>query len=245
MPDARISRTTSRGPAGGAGTSLTSSFRSPRNSTPSMAPPGVGAVIPLPGMSGFPRLSGLWPRAISRAGGMGMPSKPATADWTIMVFLNAKNNLEPFSFSNFEQMASVGSTERVNVLVEFGRPHHHYSSQFGAWTKTLRFRVTKGMTPTEANALADLGQVNMGDGGTLADFVGWSRETSPARHEMLVIWDHGQGWRLRAATAVRAVERERYLAVRRSLRAEAPAQRGALAGPPDDMRIHGGVRYVS
>jgi hypothetical protein len=174
-----------------------------------------------------------------------MPSKPAAAEWTIMVFLNAKNNLEPFSFPNFEQMASVGSTDRVHVLVEFGRPQHHYSSQFGAWTKTLRFRVTKGMTPTEANALEDLGQVNMGDGGSLADFVRWSREKFPARREMLVIWDHGQGWRLRAATAVRAVERDRYLAVRRSLRAEAPAQRGGLAGPPDDMRIHGGVRYVS
>ena len=44
------------------------------------------------------------------------------ADWTVMVFLNAKNNLEPFSFGNCEQMAKVGSTDQVNVVVEFGRP---------------------------------------------------------------------------------------------------------------------------
>ena len=31
------------------------------------------------------------------------------ADWTTLVFLNAKNDLEPYSFKNFEQMAGVGS----------------------------------------------------------------------------------------------------------------------------------------
>jgi len=85
----------------------------------------------------------------------------------------------------------------------------------------------------------------MGDGACLADFVRWSREKFPARREMLVIWDHGQGWRLRAATAVRAVERDRHIAVRELLRAAAPPQQGELSGPPNDMRIHGGVRYVS
>ena len=84
------------------------------------------------------------------------------ADWTIMVFLNAKNNLEPFSFGNWEQMANIGSTDGVHVLVEFGRPMQHYSTQFGAWSKTLRFRVTAGLTPTESNAVEDVGHLDAG-----------------------------------------------------------------------------------
>ena len=55
-------------------------------------------------------------------------------EWTVLVFLNAKNNLEPFAFSNFEQMASIGSTPEVKLVVEMGRPAHHYTRKFGAWS---------------------------------------------------------------------------------------------------------------
>src|SRR5215510_11618013 len=104
-----------------------------------------------------------------------MPRKKAAppAAWNVLVFLNAKNDLEPFSFLNFEQMAKVGSTDRVNVLVEFGRPQRHYVDLYGAWSKTLRFRVTK------------------------------ARQEYPAQRTLLAIWDHGQGWRRRMALTVR------------------------------------------
>jgi hypothetical protein len=131
------------------------------------------------------------------------PKRASKADWTVMVFLNAKNNLESFSFLNFDQMATVGSTDRVNVLVEFGRPQRNYVDLYGGWSKTLRYRVTKGMKPTEAKALDDLGAVNMGDGAALADFVTWCRDAYPAERYMLAIWDHGQGWRRRSALTVR------------------------------------------
>jgi Clostripain family len=176
-----------------------------------------------------------------------MPSTNSTpkAEWSVMVFLNAKNDLEPFSFANFDQMASVGSTDKVNVLVEYGRPRHNYSNEYGGWSKTLRFRVTRGMKPTVASALEDLEQVNMGEGKALTEFVNWARDKYPARREMLVIWDHGQGWRVRTATSVRGGERDRYVALRRELRAR--AMPGSTEAPPvpETARIHGGFRYVS
>src|SRR5664279_4839867 len=98
------------------------------------------------------------------------------AEWTVLVFLNAKNNLEPFAFPNFAQMAASGSTPEVNLVVEMGRPSSHYSQLFGPWSKVLRFAVKQGQEPTEANAVADLGAANMGDPQTLADFVTWGRE---------------------------------------------------------------------
>jgi hypothetical protein len=140
------------------------------------------------------------------------------AEWTILLFLNAKNNLEPFAFTNFQQMATIGSTPDVKLLVEMGRPKKHYSHQFGSWSKTLRFYVEKGIVPTETQAIADLGVTNMGDAQTLVDFVRWGRKTYPAKRTMLVIWNHGQGWR-------------------------APTEEGVTpAGPAVP---HGGHRYVS
>jgi len=84
----------------------------------------------------------------------------------------------------------------VNIVVEMGRPKQHYSDKYGAWSKNLRFHITKGQEPTEADALTDLGDVNMGDPKSLVDFVAWGRETYPAKRTMLIIWNHGQGWRL-------------------------------------------------
>ena len=43
---------------------------------------------------------------------MAKAARASTAEWNILVFLNAKNNLESFSFLNFEQMAKVGSTDQ-------------------------------------------------------------------------------------------------------------------------------------
>lgn len=123
------------------------------------------------------------------------------AEWTVLVFLNAKNNLEPFAFLNFDQLASIGSTDEVNFIVEMGRPANHYTDECGAWSKVLRFRVEQGQKAEEANKLEDLGAANMGDPKTLLDFVTWGREKYPAKHTMLVIWNHGQGWRAPPSTA--------------------------------------------
>ncbi|MBL8742874.1 MAG: hypothetical protein JNK04_17315 [Myxococcales bacterium] len=76
-----------------------------------------------------------------------------------------------------------------------GRPRNRHTNAFGAWSKTLRFHIQKGQQPTEANKIADLGQTNMGDAKTLREFVRWGRDAYPAKRTMLVVWNHGQGWR--------------------------------------------------
>ena len=39
-----------------------------------------------------------------------------------MIFMIAKNNLEPDAIENFLQMASIGSTDKVDILAQLGRP---------------------------------------------------------------------------------------------------------------------------
>ena len=129
------------------------------------------------------------------------PTSTPLADWTVMVYMNAKNNLECAGLANFSQMANVGSSDRVNLIVELGRPvKHRYTNDEGNWTGVLRFRVKRGMHPVEGSAidpsLASVRNADMGSGATLSDFVRWSETTFPAKKFMLVIWNHGQGWRL-------------------------------------------------
>jgi Clostripain family len=147
-------------------------------------------------------LTGLLP--VCRADHPAPAAKPA--EWTVMVYMNAKNNLEPAAFTNFDQMAAVGSSDQVHVLVEFGRPKAHYTPDTqleGQWSKTLRFRVRRGMQASENEAAKDLGDVDMGKGETVADFVKWARDTYRAKRYLLVIWDHGEGWREYRSRALR------------------------------------------
>ena len=127
-------------------------------------------------------------------------SPPQPAEWTVMVYMNGDNNLEEDALIDFLEMARVGSTNEVNVVVQLDRIGKYVSKtdeRFPYWTETLRFRVTKGMKPSRESALKDqkLCEANMGAGKTLAEFVAWTKTTYPAKRYALILWDHGQGWR--------------------------------------------------
>lgn len=116
------------------------------------------------------------------------------AAWTLLIYLDGDNNLEQHAIDDFIEMAAVGSSDTINVLVQFDRTPG-YDTRYGDWTGALRFRVEREMSPEPANALVDLGEVNMGDPQTLADFVSWGMAAFPAQRTALVLWNHGDGWR--------------------------------------------------
>ncbi|MBX9964041.1 MAG: hypothetical protein K2Y35_13340 [Burkholderiales bacterium] len=126
--------------------------------------------------------------------------KVSPTPWTIMVYMNAKNNLEGDAIDNFYEIAQVQGIDRVNLLVEMGRPKNHYSKVDEAWDGVMRFRVTgKESKPRRASALDALGDVDMASPETLRRFVEWSMEHYPAQRYMLIVWNHGQGWRFQRA----------------------------------------------
>ncbi|MCG8353553.1 MAG: clostripain-related cysteine peptidase [Chloroflexales bacterium] len=122
---------------------------------------------------------------------------PGAADWTVMVYLDGDNDLEPDALQDYAEMARVGSTERVHILVQLDRiasREHWDDTSNGNWDGARRFRVEQGVMPDPANQLQDLGEVNMGDPRTLADFVEWGVSTYPAQRYALILWDHGAAW---------------------------------------------------
>ncbi len=120
-------------------------------------------------------------------------STPGTpADWTFMVYLDGDNNLENFAIGDFLEMASIGSTSNVNVVVQFDRANG-YGSSYGNWRDTRRGLVQVGDVPN-ASWGTSIGEVNMGAQSTLTDFVDWSMTNYQANNYALVLWDHGGGW---------------------------------------------------
>ncbi len=123
------------------------------------------------------------------------PTRKQT-EWTVMVFLNGDNNLDAEALADFNEMAKIGSKDQVNVVVQFDRCKEGQRTPGSAnWSQTLRFHVKKDMEPLPDNAVKDIGEANMGDGKVLADFVQWSMNEYPARRYILILWDHGWGWR--------------------------------------------------
>jgi len=114
-------------------------------------------------------------------------------EWTFMVYLAADNDLENHGIDDFLEMASVGSTYDVNILVQFDRSADD-DTRYGDWNVTKRFFVEKGMEPTASNAVQDLGEVDMTDSQELYAFLNWSATNYPAKKYYFVIWDHGSGW---------------------------------------------------
>jgi C1A family cysteine protease len=116
------------------------------------------------------------------------------ADWTFLVYLDADNNLESYGLDDFLEMSSVGSTAEVNIVVQMDRISGE-ATGYGDWTDARRFYVTAGLEPWGSNGTS-IGEVNMGDPQTLVDFVQWGMANYPADNYALILWDHGDGWRV-------------------------------------------------
>jgi len=94
----------------------------------------------------------------------GWATPARAAQWTVMVYMIGDNNLEESmvgKYGQFQQMARVGSDSNINIVVQLDRAKGFVTDPVDDWTTCKRFRITQGMAPTPANALADLGEVNM------------------------------------------------------------------------------------
>jgi hypothetical protein len=109
----------------------------------------------------------------------------AGADWTVMVYLAGDNNLDGAGVADLREMKKVGSSAFVNVIAQFDRA--------GSRGTSKRFYLRKG-TELPKDAVQDLGETDTGDPKVLCDFFRWGVKHYPARHYLLVIWNHGSGW---------------------------------------------------
>lgn len=90
----------------------------------------------------------------------------------------------------------VGSTADVNIVVQADRiPGYDISNS--DWTNTRRYFITQDYDPSTINSqlISNLGELNMGTSSTLINFANWAVSNYPAEKYLLVIWNHGGGFR--------------------------------------------------
>lgn len=108
-------------------------------------------------------------------------------DWTVMVFINGKNNLEGDGLADLNEMERIGSTRGVNVVVEMGQMSTNRLARYYVTRDTDTARISSRVLGTAA-------AVDMGDPASVKDFVLWAERRYPARKFLLILWDHGSGW---------------------------------------------------
>lgn len=127
------------------------------------------------------------------------PGNPNHSKWTVLVFMNAANNLYADSVSNMNQMEQVASNDQVRFVVQWKQSTNVEPSS--TFNSTRRYLVKQDATNAIASELVqDLGPgLDMGLAYTLTDFVNWAKTNYPADRYVLIMWNHGNGWKRRPA----------------------------------------------
>ncbi len=131
------------------------------------------------------------------AAAAGAESASTRAAWTLMVYLDADNDLERPMMRNLEEMTKAGSSEAVNLIVLAARSPRGdglYTNEgvvnLGDWIGAKLLRVEKG----RLRELADWGAVDMGEPATLSRFLKTVTAAYPAERYGLILGDHGMAW---------------------------------------------------
>jgi hypothetical protein len=111
----------------------------------------------------------------------------APKEWTFLVYLNGDNNLDSFGTTNINQMEAVGSSDKVNIIVQ-------WASYENGKTQRLYIKKDGDKRKVTSPVIQDMGRVDMGNWQTLADFIKWGAQNYPAQHYLVDVWDHGSGW---------------------------------------------------
>jgi len=110
--------------------------------------------------------------------------------WTVLVYLAGDNgrflsSLEGEGVADLLEMKEVGSNEAIDIVAQFDAMSDH---------ACRRYHLSKG-GPLAGDIVQDLGETNSGDAQVLLDFITWGVRSYPAQRYLLVLWNHGSGWK--------------------------------------------------
>jgi hypothetical protein len=114
--------------------------------------------------------------------------------WTVLVYLNAANDLYQYSDVNVNQMETVADNPQVRFVVQWKQSQSAFPNS--SFTGTRRYLLQSDNTASvRSNLIQDMGNgVDMGDPNTLKDFIAWGKRLFPSDHTVLIVWNHGSGW---------------------------------------------------
>ncbi len=131
-----------------------------------------------------------------------IPAPTAPAKWTLLIYMAADNNLEPYAIQDINELeqglwrlkeAGLAAT-LVDILVLVDRAKG-YDEAWDDWTDTRLIRIQPDNSPAFASrVLMQHRELDMGDPATLSAFIGAAQNLSDSEHTALILWNHGGGW---------------------------------------------------
>lgn len=114
---------------------------------------------------------------------------PATKEWGFHVYIAGDNDLSDAGLEDITELCEVGSSPAVHVAVEIDTHGEH--------TGSIRYEITEPdhTGRSHRTVIERLPEKDSGDPGTLTRFATWALARYPARRRVLVVWNHGSGFR--------------------------------------------------
>ncbi len=129
-------------------------------------------------------------------------------DWTILVYMAADNDLQPYALWDLEEMEGrfdsgryAGSTLKSDLVVQIDtkasskRRLHIFQREDRAYTPAIsKAPYEKVGLEIIRSPIIELLPKSAPSGPDLESFLKWGMKTYPADKYMVVVWGHGQGW---------------------------------------------------
>ncbi|MCG2726206.1 MAG: clostripain-related cysteine peptidase [Elusimicrobia bacterium] len=139
-------------------------------------------------------------------------------EWTVMIYSNVKDKLRYPQVWQMLEMKKIGSTDKVNVVMEVGMPIKDADGTVS--TTTLRMAMGKGadsqyidqyieellknrksnavnytvFKPFAGDIVKRKKNEDMGDWKNIANFTRWAKANYPAKRYVFVVYGHGTGF---------------------------------------------------
>ncbi len=144
-------------------------------------------------------------------GGGGTPAP--TRKWTIMIFMNADNDLESFGVQDVNELEKLADSDAVTIVVQMDRIRGFDTSNTN-WIDARRFQIrhdedtatmTSARSPEEGGSATLLGETDAGSAAVVKSFIEYCQTNFPATNYLIDFWNHGAGWRKRGDPLTRGV----------------------------------------
>jgi PKD repeat protein len=119
--------------------------------------------------------------------------------WNVLIWMAADSNLATEAYGDIQRLESVGSTSTVRVLLGYDVASEWIT---GSGCEQVRFiRVVQDSYPDSINYTGDPLNISYDPAGYdssnpqhVVEFLQWAAQF-PSDHQLLILWDHGNGWR--------------------------------------------------
>lgn len=121
---------------------------------------------------------------------------PTESEYTVLFYGAGGGNLDEYMISHFAEALTALSDDKVQTVLEMKLSYYYQMSDvYPNLSGCNRFVVSrKGGSKSYLRKRIGDRTYDMSTAQSLEDFITWSKSVCPAKHYILIVWGHGNGW---------------------------------------------------